>query len=76
MKKSFKNVKNTFDVNKKGGAPFLGCKKLVLKCHGSSKRESVKATILQAAKLHENGLIDKIEKLVGETSSNLEVKND
>ena len=64
MMKKFKGLKEKMDINKYGGAPFLGCKKLVVKTHGSAKREVIKNTILQVAKLHENHLNEKIEELV------------
>lgn len=69
----FKGLKDKFDTEKNGGAPFLGCKKLVVKTHGSAKRGAFKNTILQVAKLHENGLIEKIEELVCKMT---EVKDD
>ncbi len=60
----FKGLKAKMDPNKYGGAPFLGCKKLVVKTHGSANREVVCNTICQVVKLHENDLIEKIESLV------------
>lgn len=60
----FKGIKAKMDADKYGGAPFLGCKKLVVKTHGNAKREVVKNTILQVAKLHEYGLIEKIQEKV------------
>lgn len=57
----FKGLKNKMDVKKYGGAPFLGCKKLVVKTHGTANREVVCNTILQVVKLHENKLNEKIE---------------
>ena len=66
MMGKFKGLKEKMDINKYGGAPFLGCKKLVVKTHGSAKREVVCNTIMQVVKLHENNLIEKIETLVQE----------
>ncbi len=60
----FKGLKAKMDINKYGGAPFLGCKKLVVKTHGTANREVIKNTILQVAKLYESGLNEKIESLV------------
>ncbi len=69
MKKTFKELKGRMDVlGKHGGSPFLGCKKLVMKNHGSSTRYNIAASVDQAILLHENKLIEKIEK-------SLEVKN-
>ncbi len=66
MMGKFKGLKAKMDVNKYGGAPFLGCKKLVLKTHGTANREVFCNTILQVVKLHENKLNEKIEKMVEE----------
>ena len=71
MGKSFKEIKNKIggkqDVH--GGSPFLGCKKIVMKNHGSSTRKNILASVDQAITLYENKLIEKIEE-----SINLEVQ--
>lgn len=56
MKKSLKNLKNTLDYNKKGGAIFLGINKVVIKSHGSSKAPAIEAAILQAVAACESNL--------------------
>lgn len=61
MKPSFKKLKDRIDYNKMGGAPFLGCKKIVIKTHGSSKAESITAAILQAQTMAKMNLIEKIK---------------
>ena len=66
MMKKFKGIRNKMDVNKYGGAPFLGCKKIVVKTHGTAKRNVIRNTILQVVKLDEKKLIEKIENLVGQ----------
>ncbi len=66
MKKTFKNLKTKLDANKHGGAPFLGVKKLIVKNHGSCGRDNITASINQVVKLHENRLIEKIEKMIGD----------
>ena len=71
MMGKFRGLKAKMDVNKYGGAPFLGCKKLVVKTHGNAKREVVKNTILQVVKLHESGLNEKIEALVSQMTEKL-----
>ncbi len=76
MKKTFKALKTKLDANKHGGAPFLGCKKLVVKNHGSCGRENICASIMQVVKLHENNLIEKIENKLSVMTENLEVQND
>lgn len=66
MKKSLRAVKNTLDYNKKGGAVFLGASKVIVKSHGSSKADAVKAAILQAAVACENNLTDEISRAISE----------
>ncbi len=60
----FRGLKAKMDINKYGGAPFLGCKKLVVKTHGSANRLNFCNTILQVVKLHEKGLNEQIESFV------------
>lgn len=72
----FKEIKTKMDVKKHGGAPFLGCKKIVVKAHGSAKREIVRNTLLQVVNLYENKLIEKIEGLIGQMTAKVEAKND
>ena len=76
MMGKFKGLKAKMDINKYGGAPFLGCKKLIVKTHGSAKREVVCNTILQVVKLHENKLNEKIESMIAEKTKSVEAKND
>lgn len=76
MRKTFKNIKTKLDANKHGGAPFLGCKKLVVKNHGSCGRDNICASIMQVIKLYENNLIEKIENMVGQMTEKLEVVDD
>lgn len=76
MMGKFKGIKAKMDVNKHGGAPFLGCKKLVVKAHGSSKRSIVFNTLMQVVKLHENNLINKIENMVSKITAKIEAQND
>ena len=76
MRKAFKKLKAKLDINKHGGAPFLGCKKLVVKNHGTCGRQNICASILQVVKLHENKLNEKIEKMVGEMTQKMESLND
>lgn len=62
MKQTFNKLKNRIDILKKhGGSPLLGCKKLVVKNHGSCKRFNILSSIEQTMLLHENKLIEKIE---------------
>lgn len=41
LKGAFKKVKSTMDYKKYGGSPFLGTKKLIIKSHGDTKRETL-----------------------------------
>jgi len=62
MKKAIKGVRSTFDYHKYGGAVLLGCKKLLVKSHGSSKAESIVACINQVYQMSKGGLVENIEK--------------
>ncbi len=63
MKKTFKELKERIDILKKhAGSPLLGCKKLVVKNHGSCRRYNICASIEQTMLLHKNNLVEKIEK--------------
>lgn len=71
MAKTFKELKGRMDVlGKHGGSPFLGCKKIVMKNHGSSNRNNIASSIDQAILLYENKLIEKIEKALEVVSAN------
>ena len=48
MRGAFKKIKKVLDYSKYGGAVLLGIEKVVVKSHGSSKAESVCASVLQA----------------------------
>ncbi len=71
----FKSIKRKMDIDKYGGALLIGCKKLVVKTHGSANKENFCNTILQVATIYENKLNEKIEKIVVEIADKLE-KND
>ncbi len=71
MSKTFKELKGRMDVlGKHGGSPFLGCKKLVMKNHGSSNRNNISSSIDQAILLYKNKLIKKIEQALEVASAN------
>ncbi len=65
--KSLKKLKNKLDYNKYGGSPFIGCSKTIIKSHGSSKAETILASIEQARKYTlaniNNKISDEITKL-------------
>ncbi len=64
LKKKLYGLKNKYDHKKVGGAPLLGVNKVVIKCHGNSKADSIMATINQAYTLGKNKLIEKVSKAI------------
>mgnify|MGYP005765947867 FL=1 len=64
LKKKMKDIKKKYDHTKVGGAPLLGVNKIVLKCHGNSKADTVATTIEQAYTLANNKLIEKVKMAV------------
>ena len=48
MKGTFGRLKEKFDYSIYGGSPFLGVKKVVVKCHGDSTEESFYQAMKQA----------------------------
>ncbi len=66
LKPVFKGVKNIMDYNKKGGAVLIGLNKIVVKSHGSSKAESIKASILQAKRLVDKKLVEKVTEVMSQ----------
>ncbi len=61
LKKKIYEMKNKLDYNKTGGAFFLGVNKLVIKAHGSSKRDAFKMAVLQAVRFAELEITEKIK---------------
>ena len=70
MKNALRAVKNTLDYNKKGGAVFLGAKKIIIKSHGSSKDTAVCAAILQAKRACDGNIVDAIKQRIDAISQN------
>ena len=64
MKKAFKKIKNVMDYSKYGGAVLLGIDKVVVKSHGSSKEDSICASILQAKDAAARKLTDSIKEML------------
>lgn len=76
-KRSLGKVKKKLDYNKYGGSPFLGCKKTIIKSHGSSKAETICSAIEQALKLENNNVNQKItEQLKDISEISIEENND
>ncbi len=70
MKKTFKDIKDRVDIlSKHGGSPLLGCKKLIVKNHGSCKRNNILASIEKTIILHENHLNQRIEEAINKLNS-------
>ena len=62
MRKTFKKLKNRIDIQARhGGSPLLGCKKLVVKNHGSCSRNNIESSIDQTIVLYKNKLNERIE---------------
>ncbi|MBO4412686.1 MAG: phosphate acyltransferase PlsX [Clostridia bacterium] len=64
LKPALKDLKKTFDFNSYGGAPILGCKKLIIKSHGSSKAETIVAAIEHVKLASQNKIESEIEEAV------------
>lgn len=63
-RKTIKNMRGQLDFNRFGGALLIGLKKVVIKSHGSSKPETIAASIANAAQIYRNGLVPAVEKLL------------
>ncbi len=61
LKPVLRKVKRTLDYNAQGGAVFLGCNKVVVKAHGSSKFSSISASLIMAKRLAEANLPEVIK---------------
>lgn len=61
IKGMLKDLLKKFDYTEYGGAILLGVKKTVLKIHGSSKAKSYYKAIVQAEKMYETGINEKIQ---------------
>lgn len=72
MGKTFKEIRERIDVQRKhAGSPLLGCKKLVVKNHGSCDRVNIQASIEQTIKLHNNNLNQRIEEAIASLSEKI-----
>lgn len=74
--KAFKKVKKRLDYNKYGGSPFIGCSKTIIKSHGSSKAETICASIVQAYKYQKAQINEKIAQEIVNLPSLEEIEND
>ena len=65
-KSAFSNIKNKFDYNKIGGAPFLGLNSIIIKVHGSSNYNAIKNAAKQCIGFIESNIISQIKDFPGE----------
>ncbi len=70
-RKALKKVKDKLDYNKYGGSFFVGCKKTIIKSHGSSKAVTICAAVEQVIKLESNKVNEKITKTIESLTQNL-----
>lgn len=61
VKPALKKIVKSFDSTEYGGAPLLGLKGLVVKCHGSSNSAEVKNSILQCIQFSKEDINGKIK---------------
>jgi len=64
LKSKLRGIKAKYDYRKVGGAPLLGVSKIVLKCHGNSKADSIATTIEQAFTLAKSNMIERVKEIV------------
>lgn len=64
MMGTFKKLKKDLSHNNKGGSPFLGAKKLIIKSHGSSDSMSIKTSIKQVIDLERAGMQKQLKKQI------------
>ncbi len=66
---AFKNMKKKFDIEKVGGAPFLGLNSLVVKAHGSSSESAIKYAILQCDTFIQSGFTENLKAALSATNT-------
>lgn len=62
IRKELKNTLKRFSPSEYGGAPLLGIKGVVIKCHGNSTDREICNALLQAASYVESGVNERIAK--------------
>lgn len=72
MKGTFGRLKARLDYSIYGGSPFLGVKKVLIKCHGDSTEESFYQGIKQAYSLTKSNMVDKIAEAVNDLDIKIE----
>ena len=61
MKGALKSLKQRMDYHAKGGAPLLGIEKILVKGHGSANAKAVCVAIMQAKKMSDSNLVERIK---------------
>ncbi len=64
IKPALKEALKAFDASEYGGAPLLGCRGLVVKCHGNSTASEISTAILQCESFVKLGINDKISEML------------
>lgn len=61
VKPALKETLKSFDASQYGGAPLLGLKGLVVKCHGSSNAAEIRNSIIQCIQFKQENISEKIK---------------
>lgn len=61
LKKPFKKLAKKLDYNAIGGSPFLGCKRVVVKSHGSSDRVAILGSVSLCREIYLSGFNNELE---------------
>lgn len=70
LKSAFADIKEVMDYNKKGGAPFVGVNKIVVKSHGSSDRVAICGSIKQVIALDKSNFVENIKPYFAKVEEN------
>lgn len=73
LKKSLNKIKNMMDFSNYGGANFLGCEKLVVKCHGASKPKSIKVALIETYNTMLKNIPNKIREAINKANEEASV---
>jgi glycerol-3-phosphate acyltransferase PlsX len=60
LQPGLKRLKQQFDASEYGGAPLLGVRKPMVKCHGNADQLAIKNGLLQTARFVEQGFISRV----------------
>lgn len=69
LKPGLRRFKRKLDYSEYGGAPLLGVKRAMVKCHGSSQRLAIQNGILQAARFVEHQFVERIAAAIEQSGS-------